>query len=510
MRSFLDKHSEKITATLSCFDRILFKGHLPLGWDGAMEGFLAQQGLKIKDFKRFVPKQAERLKEHARNMAEKLGRPYIHLNGTVRKEELARDIARRDDISEGLVCILAAVEACHSFKIAYGDGRPKIERARRKCLCLYYYFLDREFGFLHLRIQTWFPFMVQVCLNGHDWLGRKLAKHGVAFRQVENAFHSIEDPRRAQRFADRFVSKNWPRILSAFARRINPLLKTLLRDMDYYWVTDQAEYATDLLFRNRTSLKDLYEKLVKHATHCFSAEDVLTFLGKKLNGNFKGEILNDYKKRWPGARVKHRMKENWIKMYDKHGCVLRIETVINHPYDFKVRRWGTREGRQVLDWYPMAKGVGNLYRYAEVSLTANRRYLEALAEVEDTADARLELRRLARPLRRNGRPYRGFNPAAEEDALVFEALLRGEHAIMGFRNRDIRSRLFRATKDPGESRRQSARISRLLKRLHVHRLVAKIPRSRRWRVTRKGHNLMAAAVRFHHETYPQALKEEAA
>jgi hypothetical protein len=498
MKKFLDKHAEKVTGTISCFDRLIFKGYLPLAWPDAMEKLIAHNGLKIKDFKRFVSSSSERLKNHAKALAERNGRSYRHLQRPARKEDLARQIAERDEITEGLVCVLTAVESCQSFAVVPGKGRPQIVNAGRKCLCVYYYFLDRELGFLHVRIQTWFPFTVQIYLNGHGWLARKLEQHGIAFEMRENAFLSIEDPERAQRIANRFVKRKWPRILSAFSRRVNPLMRDLLGGMEYYWVTDQAEYATDVLFRSPGALKGLYEKLLERATLRFSAEDVMTFLGRKLNGNFKGEIQGDLKKkRWLGARVKHRMKANWLKMYDKHGSVLRVETVINRPYEFKVRRSGVRQGEKVVGWFPMAKGVSNLYRYAEVSLSANERYFDALAEVDDPTEARLELHKVAQSKRIDGRNYRGFNPAAADEVALFKSVLRGEHVIQGFRNADIRHRLFKETKDGGERRRQSACVSRLFKRLHVHGLIAKIPRSRRWRVSRKGLRIMGAALEFH-------------
>ncbi len=510
MKEFIDKHADKITGTISCFDRVIFKGYLPLGWSEAMEQFLGSHGILIKDFKHFVPKQAERLKSYAKTVAQRAGRPYIHLNYTVRKEEMARKIAAKDGITRGLICILAAVEACQSFKIAYGKGRPRIIPAPRKCLCLYYYLIDREFGLMHVRIPTWFPFAVQVYLNGHESLARKMDRYGIRHRKLDNAFLWIEDPQRAQRFADNFVKKNWPRILSAMARRVNPLMHDLLSGMNYYWVCDQAEYATDVMFGDRASLKPLYENLLRHATLCFSAEDVMTFLGRKLHGRFAGEIANEYKKRWPGARVKHRMKENWIKMYDKHGSVLRIETVINRPSEFKVRRMGKRAGQLQMGWYPMAKGVANLYRYAEVCLAANKRYLAALAAVETPLCARDGIRRIARPVRKDGRNYRGFNPASEDDVRLFAAVMRGEHLISGFRNRDLRCRLCRPGVTGRDRRRQAAGVSRLLKRLHVHGLIAKIPRSRRWRATAKGQPVMAMALTLHHEEYPRYLTAKAA
>lgn len=511
MDQFIIKHRDKITGMISCFDRILFKGYLPISYPEGMEGFLNRQGVLFKDFKRFASLSSDGLKEHGQDVARKAGRPFIYLNAPIRKEERARQIAQQDGITQGLVCVFSVVEACQSFKLKYGEGKPRLATSSPRCLCLYFYYLDREFGFMHLRIQTWFPFTVQIYLNGHEWLARKMNQHGIGYLQVDNAFVRVEDCPRAQRFADRFVTKNFPRILEAFARKVNPLLKDLLAGMSHYWVIDQAEYATDVLFQDRAALKDLYPKLLQHATVCFSAEDVLTFLGRKLNGNFQGEVMNDLKKRWPGARVKHRMKGNWIKMYDKHGCVLRIETVINHPYEFRVRREGKRHGVWGMDWYPMAKRVSNLYRYAEVSRSANRAYLDGLSVVDDPAEAYRLLNQMCEPVTRNGRRRRGLNPLRKDDVALFAAALRGENFIHGFRNRDIAAHLnIPPSKDPNDQKRQSARITRLIQLLHAHRLIAKIPHTRRYRLTIRGATLMSAAVYLHNQDFPTALARKPA
>jgi hypothetical protein len=360
---------------------------------------------------------------------------------------------------------------------------------------------------MHVRIQSWFPFTVQICLNGHEWLARKMKRHHIDFRKIDNAFTWVAQPERTQRFADKFPALDWPGILSGFARKVNPLLGTLICNMDYYWVTDQAEFATDLIFKTPKDLKCLYAKLLEHGTLCFGAEDVMTFLGRKLHGHFKGEVISDFKKRWPGARIKHRMKNNWIKMYDKHGLLLRIETVINDPKEFKVRRRSICKGKPQMAWLPMAKGVANLYKYAEVSLAANQRYLDALAVVDDPSTACQLLCQCTRSIRKGSRSYRGFNPAAEDDIRLFSAVMRGEHAIRGFRNRDIRRVLFPLSLEKKIQRRHSAAVSRLLKRLHVHGIIAKIPRTRRWKITTKGQQFMSMAIKHHHRFYPQTIQE---
>jgi hypothetical protein len=363
---------------------------------------------------------------------------------------------------------------------------------------------------MHVRLQTWFPFTIQVYINGHEYLARKMDQHGLRYQQSENAFLWLEDPKRAQRFADGLPKNDWPRILGRFAHAVNPLLRDLLKGFDYYWVVDQSELATDIMFRDRAALKELYPRLLRHATLCFSAEDVLAFLGRKLRGNLQAEVLNDCKRRAQGARIKHRMRANWIKMYDKQGRVLRIETVINKPDEFQVRRRVRQKGTWGVAWRPMRKGVANIHRYVEVSLAANRRYLEALTVVEDPTVAVGQLAEITQPVRVHHRRARALNPLANEDLELFRSVLRGEHTLLGFRNKDIRGALLPKTRDPAQRRRQGAGVTRMLQRLHLHRLIAKIPRSRRWRVTDRGRALMSAALLIHDEHLPGLIAQQAA
>jgi hypothetical protein len=342
MDNFIAKHTDKIEGTLSCFDRVIFRGYLPLFNGGAMATYLEGHGVKRHDLKGFLLHQASRLKEHARRMADSERRPFQYFGARVRKEQLAREIAERDGIQEGLVCVFSTLEPCRTFSIRWRDA-SYIQPAKRKCLFLYYYFMDREFGLIHVRVQTWFPLPIQVYVNGHEWLARKLARHGVRYTKQENAFLAVEDYRRAQTFADRFASLDWVGRLDRWARAVNPLLPAILAPMTYYWVTTQAEYATDVVFKSPSHLQDLMLRLLEHSTLHFGAKDVLSFLGRKLTGHFQGEVVTDrfdppLQGRLPGRRVKHRMKENWLKMYEKAGFVLRVETVINQPEEFRVRR----------------------------------------------------------------------------------------------------------------------------------------------------------------------------
>ena len=179
-------------------------------------------------------------------------------------------------------------------------------------------------------------------LGLEGWLDPPSMHTACQARDRSHLFGAQLPDARAQSISDRFATLPWVRILHAYAKKVNPLLGKLLGPMTYYWATAQAEYSTDIMFKDRKALEELMPRLLQHSLVSFNAADVMTFLGRKLSGNFKGELVSDLhecqlKGRPPGRRVKHRMKANWIKMYDKAGVVLRVETVINSPEEYDGR-----------------------------------------------------------------------------------------------------------------------------------------------------------------------------
>jgi hypothetical protein len=266
-----------------------------------------------------------------------------------------------------------------------------------------------------------------------------------------------------------------------------------LREQDYYWVSDQVEMATDVVFKDRSGLASLYPRLIEHARACFTAEDVLKFLGRKLSANFQGEVQTWIKRRVEGVRVVHKMKKNKLKMYDKAGNVLRVETTINDPKEFRVRR-KNKAGK--MEWQPLRKGVAWLWRYAEVAQASNGRYLEALSIVTDDRASRKLIDRATKPAELNGRRKRALQPLNPDDQKLFLAVMRGEHRLRGFRNRDLEQHLYGTMpNDKTEARRRCGRVTRLIQVLRAHGLVGKVPHTRRYRITVEGELLMSAAIK---------------
>jgi hypothetical protein len=510
VNSFVHKHADKITGSLFCPDRLIFKGYLPFCYPQAMENFLADQGILLKDFKAFGPRQALRLKEHAQQWAEKSGRTFRFLQRKVRKEDYARQLAQQQGITEGLIAVFSTMETCPTFRILYGKGRPHLKKDFRRCLVLYFYFLDPEFGLLHVRLPTWFPLTIQIYVNGHEWLARQLDRQHLSYQRRDNAFLVLGDPTKAQQLADQLLRKKWPGFLAALAKRCNPLLADLLKGLSYHWVIDQAEFALDILFRNADALASLYPRLLEHAALQFSGEDILSYFGRKRPGVCVDEVLTDLKKQHQGFRIKHRYQGNWIKMYDKFAQVLRVEVVINRPSTFRVRRWGMRKGQRVFGWYPLIKNVAFLGRYAHVAHQAARRYLNGLAVVDDPKVSQDLLDRVCNRASFAGRKRRALNPLSRTDQQLFLAVLRGEHALRGFRSRDLAPYLHQPpTRDPIQRRRQSGQRCRLLQLLRAHALIARLPHTRRYRVTTRGFAFMSAAIHLRYKGFPTDLKDVA-
>jgi len=504
---FLTKFASVIVCTLHCFERVIFKGHLAMAAPSELERFV-DWVLKVRRchfMKVLAPQYSDLLVQHAQRFAAKAGRTYLYRTGSFKKDRWAEQLMRQQRIERGLVGILCTQETCNSFQLVPGDKRPRFISRPRQQRVLYYYFLDPQLGLIHVRLQTWAPFTLQVYVNGHDWLAQQLVRLGMGFVLKHNAFTQLDEPTKVQRQADRFARLDWTTILTRYAHQVNPLLRKDFACYKVRWVIDQAEFATDLLFKSPAALTGLYQKLLQFATVTFTPKDILGFLGRKWDRRFDGDVQTEVKTdRLLGTRIKHRMTHNWLKMYDKFGLILRVETVINRPREFAVFR--TRhhdDGTTSQGYFPMNKDVGSLLHYQEQALACNRRYLDALAIVDDPAPAYQELRQLTEPKVLAGRSYAGFNPARRDDVRLFAAVLDGDHIARGFRNKNVRTTLYGVEAKP--SSRQSAAVGRLVKRLHVRQLVAKIPRTRRWRVTESGRRLLSLAVQLYRQRWPELL-----
>jgi len=500
MNGFLERHSDKITGMLSGFDRIVFRGYLKyLAYTAGFEAFLVCQGVLFKEFSKYVQTTTERLKEASLQSANELQRPIRYINSPqISKEEEARRILAKDPVENGLICVLSSVEPCMAYEL-HRSRRLKrlvLKRTMRKCLHLYHYYLDSRLGFLSARIQTWFPFNLQICLNGREWLSRQMDRAGLDYRRRDNCFTWIKDIGKAQRLMSRQLSSAWSPLLNRIARHLNPAHNEIFRRnrQSYYWCLHQSEWATDVMFKSSSVLAGIYPALTRHAITNLSSPDVMRFLGQKVHHAFKGEIISDFKDRPEGIRVKHRVKGNSVKMYDKQGSILRIETTLNSPKDLKVYRPKKGKGDEELAWQPLRKGVADIQRRAKLSQDSNERYLDSLATASNSITVAVLVKDICRHTHWSGKRVRALQPWSEKDASLLSAVSQGQFVVTGFRNRDITQVLTPSCpRSPRERRRRSGATTRLLRILRAHRIIKRIPKTHRYQVTKRG-RLISTAI----------------
>ena len=514
MDAFLARFGEKVIGTLSGFDRLVLRGILrQLSHVSGMLAFLYHKKILLKELTEYFKDTTAQIKARAEALAQECDRPFDYIySSQVRKDERALQILSQRPVDSGLICVLRCVEPCMTYEVHRSRERKQLELRyfEGKCLHLYHYFLHPRFGFMSARLQTWFPFNTQICLNGREWLSKALERSGIDYRRSDNCFQWIEHPERAQYLMDCQLRTNWTNALEGIRKAIHPLHEEIFRDtfMDYYWTQHQAEWATDLMFDRPEALAEIYPSLTIHAMTQFSSGDVMRFLGRKVTGNFKGEIVSDFKDRPEGIRVKHRINRNAVKMYDKEGSVLRVETTINNTRDIRVFRKTEGKPESEPAWRPLRKGIADIHRLSQVAQGANERYLEALATIKDTTSVYDLVKDVCRPTKFKGKRVRALRPWGANDTRLLATLNRGEFVVTGFRNRDLVQLLAPDSvfKNADRYRREAARVTRQLRMLRAHKLIRKIPKAHRYQLTQRGRQIITAILAAHNASVSSLLE----
>jgi hypothetical protein len=485
-----ERYVNDLDGVLSCYDRIVITGSLqPLCYAQGMTHYLYQQGIRIFDYAKFAEPLRECLRENAEALAEANGMKIEFIRKKdFRKENRVRQILKKHGDQPGLVHIFGAMEACSSYRPWHDKvtGKTYLKPDSSKCMTYYFYFVDEQLGLCYVRVPTWCPFRLQFYFNGHNWLANQLKERGITYEMLDNAFVYIADYAAANKMANEFEVETLHLRLDEFARQYCPIVTEL--HLDYYWSIMQTEYATDLVFKSRDTLQAFYPHLLETLTHAVKPADIATFLGRKLNGNYQGEMGNRFNKRWLGTRIKHQMGPLSIKMYDKFRFILRIETTVNNVSFFKhYRQVQHRDGSTSMRWAPMKKTIHSLPALQEVLSAANGRYLKFISSIATPEVGVEKLHRLAETKTENQHRHKGFNLFSEEDTCLFRTLLQGEFFISGFTNKQLRTYLADIS---------ASQVTRLLKRLRVHGVIKKVGRHYKYYLTDFGRQSAAMALKL--------------
>jgi len=542
-KSFIDQFGSRIKSALGGWDRLRFHASLrPLFSPQWMRTYLCAAKVRLVDFAQHAQSLTDQLIQHAQNLAATAKRPYQFLRSSkISKEKFVEGMAQRDQIKTGLIAVLAAVEPCLAITVRGARDRrwlqPVLEQ--RKCIHLYYYYEHPVVGRCHVRLQSWYPFSVDVCLNGRLWLAKQMDAAGLAYQRADNCFIHLADPAKTQALADAQHQIHWLELLNGLLAPVHPLQEQILKpfpNLFYYWTVTQSEYATDLLFADERELARLYRAFVLHGLCSFQSPDIMRFLGHRVplktgrvDARFRGDVRSDVLSRHEGVCIKHVAGFNGQKAYDKFWNLLRIENTINRPEAFTVFRYqpqahvsappqptprsSTARPPQAISpqarirantcvpeqkpqraWQPLRRTVTDLPRRAQVSRAANKRYLEALASTQAGTPLGEMVKPVCRPMTQEGQRCRALQPLGKDSALLM-ALSRGEWTIAGFRNRDLQKILYQGQpRDKKAARRRSAAVGRSLRLLRAHGLIRKLPQTHRYLLTESGRIIITALV----------------
>jgi hypothetical protein len=291
-----ERYWNELDGVLSCYDRIVISGSLhPFCYAQGMTHYLYQKGIRIFDYAKFAEPLRERIRENAEALAQANGVQIEFVRKKdFRKESRIQQILKKRGDHPGLVHIFGAMEACSSYRPWHDKvtGKTYLKSDSSKCMTYYFYFMDEQLGLCYLRVPTWCPFRLQFYFNGHNWLANQLKQRGIAYKMLDNAFVHIDDYAAANQLANELNVELLHQRLDEFARQYCPVITDL--KLTYYWSIMQSEYATDLVFKCRGTLQAFYPHLLETLTHAVKPADIATFLGRKLNGNYQGEMGNRF------------------------------------------------------------------------------------------------------------------------------------------------------------------------------------------------------------------------
>ena len=498
MKTLINRFSSMVKGTISGFDRIVFKGLiLPLMSSSEVMSFCRSKSILNKDYKQWMMKQTAGLIEVADQYAkDNCGQGISHIpSWHIRKEALAHERQQTEQIKKGLIGVWSCLENGSSYRARYCEktGYPQLRNYQTRCKHLYFYFDDEALGFMNIRLQTWFPYHIQICLNGREWLRRSLEQKGIDFIAKGNKFLHIADYQQAQHLMDEQLDTRFTELLKGFLPIVFPMMKDILGPyLSYYWTLWQSEWAADLIFSSPDKLTSIMDSVLRHAHMTGTSSRVLRYLDRPLTkankpyARSKNDVLTRVSDFNDGFRIRHWVDKNSVKLYNEQN-VLRVETTINDPGMFKVFRHkqgqSSDEPKQRL---PLRKGVMDIPLRAKISQNVNDRFSENLATLHDETPASKFIKEINHHVIKDGRRFRALDPTGK-DLELLQAISDPTFRISGLTNKMLRQCLTGTGFGSGRTDKQlSAKISRHLRSLRAHGLIRKLPRQNRYLVTLKG------------------------
>jgi hypothetical protein len=422
--------------------------------------------------------------------------PVVAFRKGQRKDDVAAEYRQRFQGIEGVLFLGKAQEKVTVFrteKRTGSDGKkyPWIVKSATPVNQFYFYCLDADFGPFFLKFSTYFPYNAKLCINGHEYVKRQLAKEGIAYEALDNGVLTCANPRRLQQLCDGLSAAKIDALLRKWLARLPHPFTAQDRKAGYRYELSilQAEFSlTQVLDRPQTG-RIFFEQVIRENLDLGRPDQVQLIFERRVTrrtpGRFRTRVLTEGVT--PSLHIDY--KNTRIKQYHKEGRALRTETTINNTRDFGI-----------------AKRLHNLPALREIGFQANRRVLHVQKISHDCAIGEDAFQRLNQPVEVHGQRASALSFADVAVQALLSALLVFRHLPRGFSNRELRDHWApllgktAQTITPGQ-------MTYHLRRLRLHGLIERLPKSHRYRVTMQGWRKALFCTRIYNRILRPGLAE---
>jgi hypothetical protein len=481
----LDQH---VTFALEAIDRLYLNAYVPGLQTGAGFAYFVktQLGACMPSTALIAP-MSQRFVDGLEGLAATAGVDLVTFAKGQRKDDVAQEYLTAFAGDEGILFVGKAQEKASVFRTetrrnpATGKTYPWITRTTAVPNHYYIYILDRDFGPLFIKFCAYFPYAAKLCLNGHEWLKRQLTQRAIPFEPLDNGIRSTTAARRVQQIADSLTADKIDAVFRKWLRRLPHPFTAAHRQAGYRYHLSilQAEFAlTQVLDRPQTG-RGFFEEVMRENLDIGRPDHMQLIFNRRVSrrtpGRFRTRVLTDGVV--PSLHVQY--KQSKVKQYHKEGQALRTETTINNTYDFNVRR-----------------ALRNLPALREIGFAANRRLLRVEYLSHDCLIGDDHLDALTHPVMIDTQRAAALHLGDRRVLALMQTLCLFVLHPRGFRHRDIRSYvaqlLGRAAQDYGPHA-----MTYDLRRLRLHGLIERVPRTHRYRITDTGARLAVLYLRIY-------------
>jgi hypothetical protein len=490
----------KIQGEIAWWDRMIFRGTIQcLSYQKGLEKYLNSNGIMLKNFLTWAKRLSDKMINGAKMIADINKVPYIFLTSyKINKDDLIKEIISQQKITTGMVAVIGTQEVDNSFDVYRNKETKKLNLVsrQRRSIHFYFYFISPITGLSFFRVQGFLPFKVSVYMNGREILAKGLDRDKIKYSKDRNCINWVENFEEVEKVKKSITIEYLHEIMDEWSKQFVNIIPELNKqwDIKYKWVIQQVEYASDLIFEGQEYLEKNYEELIEYLGHSTTPKDVLKFLGIKMVGRLGGKISIDKKVTYLGTRIKYYWVPNILKMYNKAGNVLRIEVTYNDVRRIKMKRLvRCKDGQNRKKKTSLKRSIYSLNHLEKHVLAVHKRFIKYLSEARSSQLGKEILTNMAESKKINNRNYKGFNILKEKEISIIETMLCGDFLIHGLTNKAVKKEI--QAKYPTEEY-TTARISRILKRCVVFKLIKRIPHSHTYHLTNLGRTFFFAALKY--------------